>query len=248
MDILNAHCHASDLMKVIDKAESQQTMFFVNAGVWEEETCPNFDKECMFSKDIEVLKSLKAYSNVKCFWGIHPWYINHYRLESVEEFLEKARSEGFGLGEVGLDRARKGIADFELQKKILRQQFEAFAQSDRGIGMHIVRAWGEAFNILEDCFGKKADRAIMIHDFNSNIENCQRLLRQDIFISISQNFFKFKKNYEILKIIPLERLLLEDENLGGLERMESLYEQVSKIKNIDKGSLKNICLENGKIF
>ncbi|MBN2653306.1 MAG: TatD family hydrolase [Spirochaetales bacterium] len=235
MRVLNAHTHIENLSKITASNLNCEIDYFVNGT------------KC---DDLDRLIQLNKQPNLKCFAGLHPWKIDDQEMAKLEGFIDRALNEGLGLGEVGLDRARRGIADFEVQKRVLRLQLEAVASRQRGVVLHIVRGWGDLLEMIDSILKPGRNNPIMVHNFCSNIENCRQLIRREIFISIGQPFFTHKDAAEILKIIPVERLLVEEEEMDAniCERLNMIYEKISIAKNIDKELLKNICFENGKVF
>ncbi len=106
---------------------------------------------CAAAQDMPQTAALAAAeAEVVPFFGIHPWHIQEQswqtHLAQVERFLQAFPRAG--IGETGLDKCRRGIAPFTLQKEVLHAHLQLAQQYERPITLHCCRAWGSLAETL----------------------------------------------------------------------------------------------------
>lgn len=141
-------------------------------------------------------------------FGIHPWWSHLPRVEGWEAQLRQRLSQhpNAGVGEVGLDkpRVKRGIP-FGVQLDVFRTQLGIAIEMNRTCTVHCVQAFGPLLQTLTDA--KPGDCAIVMHSFSGSGEFVHQVGRvvKNIFFSVSAR----SPSEEVLRCIPLDRLLIE---------------------------------------
>jgi len=108
--------------------------------------------------------------------GIHPWYANKDRLNSLYSIAHQ--SSVVAIGEAGLDKLTE--IPFELQKDIFAIQVQLAEELQKPLIIHCVKAWQELMAIH-----KKTNPSIpwIIHGFRGKKELARQLLAAGFYLS-----------------------------------------------------------------
>jgi TatD DNase family protein len=212
---------------------------------------PNID-----SGTIEALLDLCGRYPDNCYpmAGLHPTSVkDNYREElgKVKSLLD--RGGYIAVGEVGID--------LYWDKTYLREQEEAFGtqiewavEKDLPVVIHARESFDEIFRVLDS--RKSLNPRGVFHSFTGNTEQLKQALSYDFYIGIN-GIVTFKNSglMEVVKDIPLERLLLETDspflspvpNRG--KRNESSHlkyiaRKVADIKGLEYGLISEITSSN----
>jgi TatD DNase family protein len=174
--------------------------------------------------------------------GLHPYFVCAKTLKKDLDFLAKvlAFPNVVALGECGLDRL-KSVATIDFQLKIFAQQIELAEQFRKPVVIHCVRAFSELLRLQQKMRPKTP---LIVHGFDKNEAILKDLIRQDFFISVGASVLRGEKWGELLPKIPLEKLLLETDDKPFA--IQSIYEQVSQILNIEIHILQDKIFDNYK--
>lgn len=159
---------------------------------------------------------------VRPAFGIHPWKVGNVSSEWVNEL--KRYLDQFpraGLGEVGLDRWIQDY-DFPLQETIFREQLELAAERSLPVSVHCLQAWGKTLNTLREY--QTDNFRFLLHSYGGSEEMIDAFSKIGGYFSISGYFSldRKRKQREVLKHIPPERLLIETDapEMGGEDRFK----------------------------
>ena len=145
--------------------------------------------------------------------GIHPWDLNK------KNDFSKAREFCLMVGETGLDRSDRYKDTLPLQTKFLHTHLEAAKTFHLPIVIHCVRAHSDLLWILKE---SKYPGKILLHDFLGNNEQIEAYLKFDVY-------FSFRKNFEVLKYAPLDRVFLETDDQKQFS-IEDIYKKVGIVE------------------
>ncbi|HEC00623.1 MAG TPA: TatD family deoxyribonuclease [Sphingomonadales bacterium] len=201
--IVDSHCHLNygtmmeDMSGVMARAKSAgvETMLAINARLSE------FD---------DVLAVAEKYDHVFATVGSHPHEAEKEPDVQTEFLLEKAQhAKVVGIGESGLDFFYE-YAPRDLQEANFRAHIAASRDSGLPLIVHAREADDDCTRILQDEMGKGAFPAV-IHCFTASRAFAEASLEMGFYISISGivTFNSAKDLQETMKIIPLDRLLIE---------------------------------------
>ncbi len=174
--------------------------------------------------------------------GLHPYFVNAETVKQDVDFLAKVLTmpNVVALGECGLDKL-KNVENIDFQLKIFAQQIELAEYLRKPVVIHCVRAFAELLQLQQKM---KPKTPLIVHGFDKNEVILKNLIQQGFFISIGASVLRGGKWFELLPKIPLEKLLLETDDKPFA--IQSIYEKVSQILNIEIQILQNKIFNNYK--
>lgn len=150
--------------------------------------------------------------------GLHPWRLAEAPRDWAERLEDLLRAHDAGVGECGLDFARKA-ADRPGQETALRIQLRLAHALGRPVALHAVQAWGRLAALLREEGVPRA--GAMVHAFGGSPEIARELQGLGLFLSFSGNLLepgRPKLRGSLAAIAP-DRLLLESDGSMDLERV-----------------------------
>ena len=213
------------------------------------------------ANDIKYRKALlKNFSGILFSSGLYPSCAESQDmmilLQKLEQDLIEFKPDA--LGEIGLDWYWK-YATKEKQIELFKNQLKLANTYNLPVIIHNREADDAIISILSSYNMKNSG---IFHCFSSNIKTAKKILDLGFFISFSGNI-TFKSNdllRDVLKYIPIERLLLETDSpylspvpkrgkINTPLNMKYIYKTAAEIRNIHIEKLAN-SLENNftKLF
>lgn len=187
----------------------------------------------------EVIKLASIYENIYYCLGIHPeFYMEDFnKLEVLVEEV-KDDSKFVAIGEIGLDFYYDKNHKRE-QQQIFEKQLELAIKYDLPVVIHNREATGVIIDILKNYKVKG-----VFHCFNGSIETANILIDRGFYIGVGGVMtFKNSKVDEVIKKIPLEKLVLETDSpyltpepfrgrQNAPKYVSTIAEYLANIKNI----------------
>ncbi len=193
------------------------------------------------------------------YFGVHPWFLDALSGNWEESLKKYLRLYPFGVGEIGLDRSRRG-GDLLLQEKIFTRQLEIAFELELPVSLHCVGVWGKTVEILTRMYAHSS-LPFMIHSFSGSIEIMEKLSIIGAYFSFSPAFLKEEKRRlrDILMRVPLHRILFETDFPSGVKKgtvyrevhrkiLLRMYTEGSLLKETDLHEFIGVINTNGKIF
>lgn len=186
--------------------------------------------------------------------GIHPENADELTDERIKEFKEiiKNNSKIIAVGEIGLDYYWDENPDREIQKDAFRKQMELANELSLPVVIHDRDAHGDTLDIIKEFPNVKG----IIHCFSGSVEFANECLKLGYYIGVTGvvTFKNAKKLLEVVKNVPIDRLLVETDcpymapepNRGKRNKsdyIKFIIEKIALIKEIDPKKL-NIELNN----
>ena len=196
----------------------------------------------------EPILSLARLGPVTPFLGIHPWRAAEAAPDWEERFEQKLSASGAGVGEIGLDRVRGG--PLGLQRDVFERQLRIAARRGRPVVLHVVRAWGDAVAALR----REKPRRFMIHAFGGSREVLEECLSLGGYVSFREKDLTRRPAAAatVMKLVPLERLLLEtdftDDGEDYFKTLDSVYTVAAGLLGIGRDAVIERVAENGSVF
>ena len=205
--LIDSHCHLDYLERegniisdIVERAQAQQVQNCITIGTkWSE-------------RDTQINLS-ERFPAVFATLGTHPNEAASEPLPSVKEFIDAlSHPKVIGIGESGLDYYR----GYE-SKAEQRQSFLVHIEAARQTGLPIVIHCRDADEDMADLLleeQKKGAFSGLIHCFSGTQALADTALALGMYLSIS-GVVTFKKSEplcEIIKTIPLDRLLVETDS------------------------------------
>lgn len=245
--MIDSHCHLDleqfneDRSVVLERAKNAGVNTIINPGAG--------------LKDFEgPVKIANEFSNVYTAVGVHP----HEILEISDDFWGRfdkvlLSPKVVAIGEVGLEIS-DGLPPIEKQLEILKQFVDTANEKNKPLIFHIRDAHKEFQEFVEKYQGKIKG---VMHCFTGTISDAELYLSRDLYISIAGmiTFPNSNALREVVKNIPLDRLLLETDapflapqNWRG-QRNEPAYivetaRKIAEIKEVSFEEIERITEEN----
>ena len=203
----------------------------------------------------------EKYDYIYAAVGIHPSDVMEYETgEASIDWLRQAATckKVVAVGEIGLDY-HWDEPEREIQKKWFRRQLLAAIELKKPIVIHSRDAAADTLDILKET-GKDAVKAVM-HCYSYEYEIAKRFLDMGCYIGIGGvlTFKNARKQVEVLKNMPLDRLLLETDcpymapapHRG--ERNNSAFlplviEKMAEVRELPAEEIEKITFENALKF
>lgn len=135
---------------------------------------------CAHAADFERVAALAARfpAQVVPAFGVHPWFADEWNAQvaqNLRRFL--AETPHACVGEIGLDRARRGAPAIEIQENAFRAQLALAAEFGVPASIHCVRAFGKTEAILREFSLKKSLPPFLLHAYCGSAEQAKIFAR-----------------------------------------------------------------------
>jgi len=199
--MIDSHCHLDlgqfnvDRLAVLERAKNAGVNTIINPGAG--------------LADLEApVKIANEFNNVYAAIGVHP----HEILDIDNIFWERIcklllESKVVAIGEVGLEIS-EGLPSIEKQLEILRKFVDLSVEKNKPLIFHIRDAHKEFQDFIENY--QEKIKGVM-HCFTGTVSDSEFYLSHGLYISIAGmiTFPNSGSLREVVKNIPLERLLVE---------------------------------------
>ena len=157
----------------------------------------------------EVIDISSKYENVYCCLGVHPENINE-DLNELDKIIEdnKDNPKFIAIGEIGLDYYWTKDTK-EKQLTLLEEQLKLAEKYNKPVIIHSREATKDTIDTLKKYPNVIGD----IHCFSGSLETAQIYLKMGFYIGVGGVItFKNANIKDVIKEIPLDRLLLETDS------------------------------------
>ncbi len=207
------------------------------------------------SKFDEIIEYCQKYDMLYGAIGIHPSELHTFNEQSKQKIYELAKNPKIAaIGEIGLDY-HYGADTKEEQKKVFFEQLEIAKNINLPVIIHDRDAHNDTFDILRDF--KLKD--VIFHCFSGNSEFALKCIDKGYYIAIG-GVVTFKNALDLkesVKIIPMDRLLLETDapylapvpyrgRLNTPSYLKYIAQEIADLKNIDINEVKRQTTINAK--
>lgn len=241
----DSHCHLDseyydNLEDIIKSAQNNGVLKYISAA----DSIESCNK---------ILRLSKLYDNLYVALGIHPENIN----DSLSEFTHILKdnlknTKVVAIGEIGLDYYY-GKEDKDKQIEVFEYQLGLAEEYNLPLVVHSRDATLDTIKSL-----KKFKVRGVIHCFSGSLETANEYIKMGFYIGVGGVMtFKNSKIDEVIKEIPLERIVLETDSpyltpepfrkyKNEPKYIKTIAEYLAKIKNIDLIKVSNITEKNIK--
>jgi len=176
--------------------------------------------------------------------GIHPENALEFTEERKIEICKviKNNPKIIAVGEIGLDYYWAENPSREVQRNVFRSQMKIAQDYNLPVVIHDRDAHGDTLEIMKEFPGVKG----VVHCFSGSVEFAKESLKLGYYIGVTGvvTFKNAKKLLEVVKDVPIEKLLVETDcpymapepNRGKRNKsdyIEYIIEQIALIKEID---------------
>ncbi|GGD78298.1 TatD family hydrolase [Lacimicrobium alkaliphilum] len=201
---VDSHCHLDRLDKTPEQLA--QTLEQARAAGVEHFLCVSVSV-----KDYDSMQeAVKDFRDVSVSCGVHP--LHQEDACSYEELLEKAsRPEVVAIGETGLDYYYSSDTR-EVQKQSFIDHIKVANELNKPLIIHTRDAREDTIALLKQY--KAPHTQGVLHCFTESLEMAEQAMAMDFYISISGivTFKAAQELKEVVKQLPLERLLIETDS------------------------------------
>lgn len=249
MELFDSHAHYNDEKFAEDREELLKEIY--NSGVTK---LVNAGYSLESSKSaIEIAKTHNfIYSTV----GISPNDIDDYKKEYLEEIKKLAKNEKVvAIGEIGLDYYWNK-ENKDLQKEVFVSQIKIANELNLPIVIHTREAIYDTLEILKN---NNCSKKGVFHCCPFNVDLVREGLKLGFYISFAgPTTFKNSKNAgEIIKMVPLDKMLIETDSpylspepLRGKRNdsrnVKYIAQKIADVKEISLEEVAKITYENAK--
>lgn len=242
--MLDAHCHIYD-----PKLDGFRDEILQNLSQTGQICVCSSDNVENSKKSVELANK---YNFIYATIGTHPHEVENFLDSDLEIYREMLKNKKIvAVGEIGLDYYYdKDIK--EKQKEVLVKQIKFANEMDKPCVFHIREATEDFINIVKEN-KKYFRRPSMIHSFSGSIETVKFYLDMGFYISINgiATFKNAGKILDVIKFVPLEKLLIETDSpyltpvphRGEINRPEYVYFVAKKIAEIKDVSVEKVLLQ-----
>jgi len=142
-------------------------------------------------------------------FGVHPWYSGEVGPDWQAQLIQWLDElPNAGVGEIGLDRWRRGL-DPAKQEAVFRAQWRIAVERNLPVTVHCLRAWTWLLKVLET--EPTPSCGWLFHSFGGPAEAIEPFLRRGAYFSLAGYFARpdRQERAKVFQRIPLERILIE---------------------------------------
>lgn len=246
-NIFDTHSHYDDEKfnpdreAILNNLQSQGVSLVVSCGCDIDSTQFNFDLA-------------QKYDYIYFAAGFHPENLQGATLDDlkiIEKFAQNKKC--VAIGEIGLDYHWMDSPK-EVQREFFEAQIELAKRLDMPVIVHDREAHGDTLDILKSTKPKG-----VVHCFSGSREMAREIIRLGMYIGLNGvvTFPNARKSLEVVKEIPLERLVLETDcpylaptpvrgKRNDSSNIPYIAEKIGEVLGIDAQELLDITNKNAK--
>jgi TatD DNase family protein len=203
MQLIDTHCHLdwnsfdADREAVIDRAAQAGVTRMITIGV----DGPSSRR---------AIEIADQYAAVYAAVGVHPNDCAEFDAATLADIRALAQHpKVVAIGEIGLDYYWHKV-DHDVQARVFRAQLELAAELRKPVIIHSREAASDVLTILEE-FTKHAVCTGTLHSYFDDLVIAQRAFAIGFYIGVTGpiTFKKAEREREIVKRVPLDRILIE---------------------------------------
>jgi len=136
--------------------------------------------------------------------GFHPELVYQYCNQQMlfKELINETRF----IGEIGLDYAKKSEEDVKSQTEVFEKILEWCSGKEKILSIHSRSATKKVVDMIDGF-----DGTIILHWYSGGINDLRRAIDQGCYFSINHQMLQSVNGRNIIKNIPVDRLLLESD-------------------------------------
>ena len=237
--IYDAHCHLDlmdNMLEFINEIQNSDMNLFAVG------TTPK-----VYSREIQFCKKAR---NIHVGLGMHPQLVSsgYDDMQLFKSLTEKSHY----IGEVGLDFSKGYIQTKELQINIFSEIVKLCEQySEKVISIHSLKSTSTVIEILRTYKRQKSNKYIF-HWFTGSMPQLEKAIELGCYFSINPGMLKTKSGMEVIKVIPIDHVLLETDAPFALkvqhidEIEKELKRTMSRISDVIGFDISDIINKNSK--
>ena len=240
--IFDTHAHYDD--EAFDKDREKLIPSIIKSGI---ESIVNVGSSLRTSR--QTIDLINKYDFMYGAVGVHPSETAELREDNIELLRDMLRNDKVvALGEIGLDYYWDENPDKNIQKRVFREQMKLAEELGLPVVIHDRDAHADTLEIMKEFPNVRGT----VHCFSGSVEFAKECVKLGYYIGITGvvTFKNAKKICEVVKEIPLERLLVETDcpymapepNRGKRNKSDYIGYIIEKIAEIKEISSKEVNL------
>ena len=199
---IDSHAHLTDPQILCDFDRVRAD--YLNAGVG-----LVVDVGCSIKSTVDVMNNASTYAEIYFSAGCHPDVAGEVDDVVIAKLKEISKHDKcLAIGEIGLDYYYEGF-DREIQKRAFIKQLDLAVELEMPVIIHSRDAWQDTVDILKE-YASKLKKGFLMHCYSGSIEIAKILLKLGAYFSFGGALtFKNTKKSEVVKILPMDRVLVE---------------------------------------
>jgi len=194
--LVDTHCHL-DLFKDIQKNKYAEDQFAIK-------TITVTNAPSFFKPNTQLFKDCK---NIRVGLGIHPQLVDQYKGELL--LFDQLMRDTRYIGEIGLDGSANLKNTYPLQKEVIEKILRAVTrESNKILTVHSRNAAAETIDIIHRHL-RGSNNKVILHWYSGSIPDLKDAALKGFYFSINHKMINTDKGKEIIKHIPIDRLLTE---------------------------------------
>ena len=196
------------------------------------------------------------------FIGVHPWDAREEGRGNREQALVALKrrlqeDSRLGVGEIGLDRLKERTVS-DCMREMFESQLKLAAEYHRPVVLHGAKCWGQVVSTIRRLFPVPCSPfpvpSFLFHGFSRSDGLIPDIVALNGYISVGPAVLNdHAVNYrELVKKIPLERLLLETdrtpENAAECPPVREVAAKVAKLRGLSLPDLESLTDRNADNF
>lgn len=192
--MIDTHCHIDLFSSPIEIANECERLGIITIGMTNLPS--HFDMG---------YKHLLNHKRVRLALGLHPLHAESHKKEFplFVKYLDKTSY----IGEIGMDFSREGLATKEIQIDSFEKILTSLEGKSKIVSLHSRKAERDVFNLLL----KHHIRNAIFHWYSGPLALIDEIAHAGYYFSINPAMVKSKSGQEIIKRIPIEKLLTESD-------------------------------------
>lgn len=203
--MIDSHLHLDDeqlkgnVEQIVAELDKQNFAFVIN-------------NSCNYQSMVDGFALAQKYAKVFCTVGMHPHDSKFFDEKFVQKMQELApHSKVVAVGEIGLDYYYD-LSERGVQRDVFAQQIEIADKLHLPITLHVRDAFGDAWDILQ-AQKQHLNNGVLWHCYSGSAEFARQMAREGHYFAFGGAVtFKNAKKEDVLKQVPLDRILCETDS------------------------------------
>ncbi|HZJ82683.1 MAG TPA: TatD family hydrolase [Clostridia bacterium] len=194
MRLIDAHTH-------IRKGQEGQAVAFAKKGLWQL-VCASNPNECKFVDELG-----RADRHIIPTYGLHPWYVQDFKLDSMDQWLHEAMI----IGEIGLD-GLWAPTPIEAQVDTFIYQLQMAVKLEKWVILHTKSAEG----LILDYLREETPPGIIIHWYSGDDKYLEGFIELGCYFTLGPDIGTNPNTQNVCKKIPMDRILTETDGIDAV--------------------------------
>lgn len=204
------------------------------------------------------LELANKYDFIYAAVGVHPEYAHMVDEKVLQEIKEMAKnSRAKAIGEIGLDYYWEENPPREVQIEAFKKQMEIARELNLPVVIHDREAHKDTLDIIK----MYKEVTGVVHCFSGSVEFAKECLKEGYYIGFTGvvTFKNAKKILEVLKEVPLDRILVETDcpymapvpyrgERNRSDYIQYVIEKIAEVKELTTEEVEKITIKNVKNF